>query len=144
MADDIPIGNGRTVKMHYTLKVEGEVLDSSEGIEPLVYIHGEGEILPALEDLLAGMKAGEEKSVTLSQEQGYGPVDPEAFVEISVEKLPEGSAVPGTVLTVTGSDGQGLRAVVHEIREGGAVLDFNHPLAGKELSFEVQIIEVAF
>lgn len=136
------ITDGKTVKFHYTLKVENEVVHSSFSGEPLTYVQGNGDIMPGLEKQLTGMKTGEKKVFSLPQEESYGPVDPEALVEVPTSRLPQGADKAGTVLSVTGDQGQDMRAIVKEIRGETSILDFNHPLAGKELQFDVEIVEV--
>lgn len=144
MADQaMAVANGKTVKFHYTLTVDKQVFDSSAGREPLTYTQGQGQIIPGLEKRLEGMKAGDKKTVTIPPAEAYGAAEPNAVVEVPSEKLPEGTA-PGTMLNVNGGPQgqQQMRATVKEIRKETALLDFNHPLAGKELQFAVEIVDV--
>ena len=136
------IASGKTVKFHYALTVDNKIVDSNIGGEPLTYVQGRGEMIPGLEKQLEGMKAGEKKALTIPQEEAYGPLDPNALVEVPIEKLPKDADQPGTMLSVVGDQGQNMHAVVKEIRGQTAILDFNHPLAGKELHFDVEIAEV--
>jgi FKBP-type peptidyl-prolyl cis-trans isomerase SlyD len=134
---------GSVVSFNYTLKDEdGKVIDSSEGKAPMSYTHGKGEIIPGLENELTGLKVGNEKHVTVKPENGYGPVDPRAFQEIEKEKLPPEALKVGTVLTAHGPGGQSMPVRVHEIKEKTVIMDFNHPLAGKTLTFDVKITEI--
>ncbi len=137
------IANGKTVKFHYTLTVDSKILSSTQGHDPVSYIQGEGKLIPGLEKKLEGMKAGEKKQIKISEEEAYGPVDPTAVAEVPVAKLPQDGAQPGSVLSVNDPQGGVMHATVKEINGETAVLDFNHPLAGKELQFDVEIIEVS-
>ena len=131
-AEDM-IKEGSSVKFDYTLYVEGEVADTSEGKEPLQYTHGTGMIIPGLEAQLDGLKAGDEKKVIVAPEDAYGVVNPQAIVEIPKSNLGEGlDPTVGMVLQMQTKDGQTLNGVVNEIKEEALVMNFNHPLAGKE------------
>jgi FKBP-type peptidyl-prolyl cis-trans isomerase 2 len=137
------IQTGSLVAFDYTLTDEsGNVIDSSKGKEPMRYVHGKGEIIPGLEKEMAGMSVGGEKKVTVKPEEGYGPVNPQAFQEVPKDKLPPEALKVGTVLTATGPQGQRVPVRVHEIKENTVVMDFNHPLAGKILLFDVKITEI--
>lgn len=137
------IQDGSTVAIEYTLKLDdGSVADTNVGGEPLVYTQGESQILPALESALEGLKAEQTKQVTLSAEEGYGPVREEAFQDMPVDALPEQGRHVGAQLVGRGPTGQPVFARVVEINEGQAKVDLNHPLAGKELHFDVKVISV--
>lgn len=137
------IQTGSVVSFDYTLKDEsGVILDSSKGKGPMSYTHGKGEIIPGLESQLSGMKIGGEKHVSITPENGYGPVNPAAFQEVPKEKLPAGALKVGTMLTAQGPQGQAIPARVHEIKEKTVIMDFNHPLAGKTLSFDIKITDI--
>jgi FKBP-type peptidyl-prolyl cis-trans isomerase SlyD len=131
------------VTLEYTLSGEdGAVIESSKGNPPLKYTHGQHQIIPGLERELTGMKTGEHKSIKVKPEDGYGAVDPKAFREFPREKLPPEALKVGTVLTARTPDGQAMAVRVHEIKEDIVVLDFNHPLAGKTLNFDVKVAEI--
>jgi FKBP-type peptidyl-prolyl cis-trans isomerase SlyD len=137
------VQTGSVVSFDYTVKDEaGTVIDSSAGKAPMKYTHGTGQIIRGLESQLAGMKTGGEKKVTVRPEDGYGMVDPGAFQEIPKDKLPPDALKVGTMLLAQGPQGQGVPVRVHEIKENTVVMDFNHPLAGKTLSFEVKITDI--
>jgi len=137
------IQSGSMVSFDYTLKDDtGKVIDSSAGKAPMSYTHGKGEIISGLETELGGMKVGGEKHVTIKPEDAYGPVDPRAFQEIAKEKLPPDALKVGTVLTAHGPAGQSVPVRVHEIKETTVIMDFNHPLAGKTLTFDVKITDI--
>ena len=134
---------GSEVSFDYTLIDDnGKVVDSSKGKEPMHYVHGKGQIIPGLEKELAGMAVGSEKKVTIKPEDAYGPVNPQAFQEVPKEKLPPEALKVGTVLAAQGPAGQRVPVRVHEIKENTVIMDFNHPLAGKTLSFDVKITDV--
>lgn len=137
------IEDGRTVSIEYTLKLEdGTTVDGNVGEEPLTYTQGNGEILPALEAALAGHDVGDTREVQLTAEQGYGPVDPEAYQEVEIGLVPEDARAVGTLLLATSPDGQEQGIRVHEVRDETIVLDFNHPLAGQALNFDIKILGI--
>lgn len=141
MSDTLKVQDGQVVLMNYTLKVDGEVLDTSVGHEPLEFLQGAGNIIPGLEQELYGLGIGESKQVIVQPEEGYGTIDPEAFVEVPKGDFPP--TIPlevGVELQVTNEDGQPLSARIESVDDETVKLDFNHPLAGKELHFEVTIV----
>lgn len=132
---------GRVVAMDYTLHVDGEKIDSSEGREPLEYLQGAGNIIPGLEREITGMEVGESKKVVVSPADGYGESDPEAFIEVPRSEFP--SDIPlelGLELQVQDPSGNPMYARIDAITDESVRLDFNHPLAGKELHFSVHIV----
>ncbi len=135
------IENGKKVSFHYTLKVDGKIVDTNLEREPLMYVQGKNQIIPGLEKKLLGLKAGDKKEVLVAAEDAYGPIDPKAFVEVPVSQLPEG-AEPGMMLSVTGAQGQKMQATIKEIKGETATIDFNHPLAGKTLLFNIEIVSI--
>ncbi len=142
-ADDIVIDEGRTVSIEYVLKLDdGSVAASNTGQSPLVYTQGEGKILPALETALQGMKNGEVKEISLSAEDGYGTVQPEAFVEIPLDRIPEDARQIGTTLVGRDAEGNERHVRVHEVKEDHVVIDHNHPLAGENLHFTITILSI--
>lgn len=137
------IENGSSVQIEYTLKDDaGTVLDSNKGRNPLAYTQGEHRIIPGLEKALNGMKAGDEKQVTVKPEDGYGEADPQAVTEVPKESIPSTALVVGTKLVARNQTGEARMVVVKEVREQTVVLDLNHPLAGKTLHFDVKILGV--
>ena len=136
------IRNGSTVAMHYTLTVDGRVVDSSVGKNPLTYVQGTGQIIPGLEEQMQGMKKGEKKQVTVKPDKGYGPIDPDAFQVVGKKSVPNWKNVKvGAVLTGK-KDGHSLQARVVAIDGDSFTLDLNHPLAGKVLQFDIQVVSV--
>lgn len=139
------ITEGSKVSLEYTLALEnGETVDSNTGDdqEPLVYTQGNNEIIPALEQELNGMATGDEKQVTLQPEQAYGPVDPEAYQEVPLEQIPENARQEGQLLVMQDQQGNQQQIRISELRESTALLDLNHPLAGKTLHFDVKVVDV--
>lgn len=144
--EEVPvIKDGSTVSIEYTLKLaDGSTADTNVGGEPLVYTHGEQQILPALEAELVGMQAEETREVQLSPEQGYGPVHEEGIQTVPLDIIPEDARQPGAKLVGQGPQGEPIHAEVKEIKEdeATAIVDLNHPLAGEELHFEVKVLEI--
>jgi FKBP-type peptidyl-prolyl cis-trans isomerase SlyD len=136
------IGADKAVTIHYTLRDDaGQVLDSSDGRDPLTYLHGSGNIVPGLEKALDGKQAGDEIKVRLPPDEGYGVRDETNVRNVPIRKLPAGKIEPGMRLRVQTPDGY-LLALVTEVRGDYATLDANHPLAGMTLHFEVKVVEV--
>ena len=133
------IENGKKVKVHYTGKnVEGEVFDTSEGREPLSFTVGEGMMIKGFEDGLMGMETGEKKTIEIEPSEAYGETREDLFTEVDKTQLPEGTTEGQTLQAMTE---QGpINVTVKELKEDVAVLDMNHPLAGKKLVFDREII----
>lgn len=141
--DETTVSAGKEISIEYTLRLEDKsVADSNVGSEPLVYTHGAYHIIPGLEKGLEGMKAGESKEVTVTYEEGYGKVDQEAFLEVNKKELPTEALKIGAQVQGEGANGRILHARVTEIKEQTVVLDFNHPLAGKTLYFDVKVLDI--
>jgi FKBP-type peptidyl-prolyl cis-trans isomerase SlyD len=141
MTEELHVQDGQVVSLVYTLQVDGEVIDSSEENEPLQFIQGEGHIIPGLEGALYEMGIGESKNLVIAPEDGYGEFNEEAFIEVPKDQFPP--SVPlelGTELQVRNPEGDVLEARIDKIEEDNVRLDFNHPLAGKELHFDVKVI----
>ena len=142
--EEVPvIQEGSSVSIEYTLKLDdGTTVDSNVGADPMIYQQGGSEILPALESALFGLAVGDTKEVRLTAEQGYGPIQPEGYQEVELDMVPEDARTVGTMLTATAPDGQQQAIRVHEVKEATIVLDFNHPLAGQALNFDVKILAI--
>jgi len=129
------------VSIEYTLEVDGEVVDYSDKEEPLEYIQGHDQIIPGPQSALAGMAVGDSKNVSVTATDAYGEVDAEAVIEVARTDFPE--EVPmeiGTQVQVRNMDGHVLDARIAKIEGDQVTLDFNHPLAGKDLLFKVTIL----
>lgn len=141
---DLTVGKDRVVKFEYTLVLDqGEVVDSSEGREPLAYLHGHGNIIPGLERQMEGMAVGEERNITVEPEEGYGDYIEGQELRVPLSEFPPGM-IPeiGMGLIVETPSGQQIPYFITGVGEGVAVLDPNHPLAGKRLHFKVKVVEV--
>ncbi len=137
------VGEGREVAIEYTLTLDdGSTADSNVGGEPLVYTHGAGQLLPALEAALDGLSAGEAREFRLDAAEGYGEVDPRGFQEVPLDRVPEEGRQPGETLVGVDPEGMPFQVRVAEVREDVVVLDFNHPLAGQALNFAVKVLAV--
>ena len=135
------VTNGKVVAMEYTLRVDGKVVDSSAGGDPLEYLHGAANIIPGLEREMEGMAVGESKSVTIAPADGYGFEDEEAFLDAPRDQFPADMPLnPGVEMELTTPDGQPMYARVDSVEEEIVHLNMNHPLAGKELHFDVKVI----
>ena len=142
-AQSMDVSTGKQVSIEYTLTLEDEtVVDSNVGVKPLTFIQGSHNIIPGLESALDGMKVGESKQVTVTPEDGYGPLNKDAVSEIEKTYIPEDSLKVGAVLQGRSPDGKVIIARVVEIMEETVMLDYNHPLAGKTLNFDVEIMDV--
>jgi FKBP-type peptidyl-prolyl cis-trans isomerase SlyD len=136
------IQDGSFVAIEFTLTDDnGKVIESNVGKEPLTYLHGSGQIVPGLERELAGLKVGDQKKIVVKPEDGYRS-DPNAFQEIPKDKLPPEAQKVGTVLATKGPQGETIAMRVHEVKDKTIVVDFNHPLAGKTLNFDVKVTDI--
>ena len=143
MGEDLKVNDGHVVSMEYTLKVDGKVKDTSEGREPLQYVHGAGNIIPGLEREMAGMAVGESKDVVVPAANGYGEEDDKAFMDVPRDQFPKGVPMKvGTEIQVQNQAGQPMYARIDLVGEKSVRLDFNHPLAGKELHFSVKVVDL--
>lgn len=134
---------GKKVSLEYTVFLEdGTQIDSNVGEDPLVFVLGSHQVFPALEQALMGLKIGDSKQVYLKPEEAYGPILPEAFKEVDVETVPAPFRYVGAVLGIQDPAGGVYPIRVHAVQDKKIVLDFNHPLAGRALKFEVKVIEV--
>ena len=128
------------VKLDYTLIVEDEIMESTEEGEPIVFIQGIGQIIPGLEEALYGLKVGEKKTVEVLPEDAYGIYDPDSLEVAKKEEFSEEIPLDvGTFLDLRDNEGEVLSAQIIEADEETVTLDFNHPLAGKTLTFEITI-----
>jgi FKBP-type peptidyl-prolyl cis-trans isomerase SlyD len=138
------IGDNVVASIHYKLTDNsGDVLDSSEGGEPLNYLHGAGNLIPGLEKELVGKTSGASLQVKVAPEEAYGNKHDE-LIEVVPRAAFQGvdNIEPGMGFEAQGSDGQARRIVVTEVNGDEVTVDGNHPLAGVELNFDVQVVEV--
>ncbi len=142
MSDSTTATAGQVVSFHYTLSdPEGEVLDSSDGGEPLVYLHGHENIIPALEKELDGKAVGDKVTVDVAAKDGYGERDPERVIQLPRENF-EFEVEPGAIVRAEGPGGEAVLLKVVDVDDKMVTLDGNHPLAGVDLHFEVEITEI--
>jgi len=141
--DGMEIEKDKVVTMHYTLRGgNGEVLDSSEGKDPLSYLHGRGNLIPGLESRIEGEGAGSEKEVKVPSQEAYGEVDPAKKFEVPRTQFPEDAEiVPGAQFRAEGSNGP-VVVRVDSVDGDQVTIDANHPLAGEDLNFSVKVIDV--
>ena len=153
--EELTVSSGKKVSIEYTLKlVKGlgqSVFDTTVGSEPLTYIQGTHQIVSGLDKALEGMKIGENKSVIVKPEEGYGGVKPELFREFKKEDIPQKVLQAVTKKTIAGvgtwlrtreGEGQSIYPRGAEIKDKTVVLDFNHPLAGETLYFDIKVLDI--
>lgn len=142
MAED-PAQQGSTVRVHYAAKLEdGTLIESSQEQEPLEFTVGEGRIIPGLEEAVVGMAPGEQKTVQVEPDRAYGPHREDLIVDVSRSKLPDDlSPEVGQKLQMQSEQGQTFPVTVTEVFDEEIRLDANHPLAGRALTFELELVE---
>ncbi|HLC65087.1 MAG TPA: peptidylprolyl isomerase [Candidatus Nanoarchaeia archaeon] len=134
---------GDKVKVEYEGTLEdGTVFDSSKGREPLEFEIGSGQVITGFEQAVVGMKKGDSKNVNLLPSEAYGEPLPQLVVKVPRTELPKEELKPGMMLMVSLPDGRNMPAKITQVSDEDATIDFNHPLAGKQLSFKIQLIEV--
>ncbi|MEP2783491.1 MAG: peptidylprolyl isomerase [Pseudoruegeria sp.] len=138
------IKSGDTVRIHYTGTLsDGSVFDSSEGREPLEFKVGSGQIIPGLDKALPGMTTGEKKVVNIEPEEAYGPAYEEAKQAVPRDQIPADIPLEvGIQLQMQAPDGRAMPVTVIEITEESVMLDANHALAGKALTFDFEIVSI--
>jgi FKBP-type peptidyl-prolyl cis-trans isomerase SlpA len=132
------------VKVHYTGKLaNGEVFDSSLEREPMEFQVGSGQLIPGFENGVIDMKVSEKKTIVIPSDQAYGESRKELIQEVPKDRLPEDiKPEVGMGLVSKTPEGQEIQLVVKEVKDDAIVVDGNHPLAGQELTFEVEVIEI--
>ena len=135
---------GDSVKIHYTGTLDdGTQFDSSEGREPLAFELGSGQVIPGFDKAVDGMTVGESKSVNIPAEDAYGPHHPQMIQEVPKSALPDDlEPAEGMGLQAQGPDGQVLNLVVTGVQEESITVDGNHPLAGKALNFDIELVSI--
>ncbi|NLX03986.1 MAG: peptidylprolyl isomerase [Phycisphaerae bacterium] len=135
---------GDTVKVHYTGKLkDGTVFDQSAGKEPLEFTIGEGRVIPGFEEAVKGMEPGQSKTVEVSSEEAYGPRRDEMILQVDRSRLPEDlDPEVGQQLQSHQENGQTVILTVTDVSEQEVTLDANHPLAGQDLQFEIELVEI--
>ncbi len=135
---------GDTVQVHYTGKLEdGTVFDTSRERHPLQFTLGNGQVIAGFENAITGMNIGESKTTVIPVEQGYGPRRDDMIVTVMRDQLPPGlSAKVGQRLEITQADDQVMLVTVTGVTEASITLDANHPLAGKVLTFDLELMGI--
>lgn len=138
------VKNGDKVRVHYHGKLtNGETFDSSEGREPLEFEVGAGAVIKGFDDGVTGMSVGEKKTVNIPVDNAYGPRNDEMVIEFPKERLPQDMQLEeGMPLMMSNESGQQFQVLVVEIKDDIIVLDANHPLAGEELVFDIELVEI--
>ncbi|MGB0177185.1 MAG: FKBP-type peptidyl-prolyl cis-trans isomerase [Owenweeksia sp.] len=133
-----------TIRVHYTGKLaNGEVFDSSEGRDPLEFTLGQGQIIPGFEKGVLNMKVSEKKTIEIPSAEAYGERREDMMQEVPKDQLPpEINPEVGMGLVSKTPQGQEMRLTVAEVKDNSIVVDANHPLAGKDLTFEVELVEI--
>jgi FKBP-type peptidyl-prolyl cis-trans isomerase 2 len=135
------IQNGTIVNVHYTGKLtDGSVFDTSEGNGTLRFEVGSGQIIPGFEKALIGKNIGDKVTISINPEEAYGPVYEDLLVRIPKDRMPEGVHVGQTLQA--SNEGSISNVVVVEVNEGDVLIDGNHPLAGKELIFDIEVVSL--
>ncbi len=136
---------GDKVKVHYTGKLtSGDQFDSSAGRSPLEFTVGAGQMIPGFDAAIPGMNIGEKKTIKIAPENAYGEKNEEAIIEFPKENIPADMKLePGMKLQLRNESGQPFPVVVTEIKDEVIILDANHELAGKELVFDIELVEIA-
>jgi len=135
---------GDTVAVHYTGKLaDGSVFDTSKDRDPVQFVLGQRRVIPGFDKAIAGMAPGQKKTAEVPPEDAYGPRRPELVLEVARDQIPpDVSAEVGQELQVQTTAGQAIPAVVVEASDTAVTLDANHPLAGQELTFEIELVDV--
>ena len=135
---------GQTVRVHYTGKFDdGSVFDSSQGRDPLEFPLGAGQVIPGFEDAIVGMSIGDKKTVNIPCDNAYGPHHPEMIDEVERSAIPaEIDLQVGGQLQAMGPDNQPVLLTIVALSDSHATMDANHPLAGKDLTFELELVEI--
>ncbi|MGB3810127.1 MAG: peptidylprolyl isomerase [Parvibaculum sp.] len=136
--------SGNTVQVHYTGTLsDGSVFDSSRDSEPIGFTVGTGQVIPGFDNAVIGMEIGEKKTFTIPSAEAYGEHDPRLAQDVPRTELPDDLEIfLGMSLTASGSDGREIALVVTEINDNSVRLDANHPLAGKDLTFAIELVGI--
>lgn len=137
------VTQGDVVSVEYTVRSADErIIETTVGDSPLIYTHGQNEILRGLEAGLDGMELGASKTVTVQPVDAYGDIHPEGFFEVQRSRVPEDAQRIGNKLEATAPDGRRVFPYIAEIKPEVIVLDLNHPLAGHTLRFDIRVVDI--
>jgi len=138
------VKSGDLVKVHYHGRLtDGTTFDSSAGREPLQFEGGSGQVIAGFDNGVMGMSIGEKKTIEIPADQAYGPKDPSMMVEFPINQFPEDmKPEAGMRLNMTNGQGQVIPVVITEVGEETVILDANHPLAGEDLIFDIEVVDI--
>ncbi|MGJ8745159.1 FKBP-type peptidyl-prolyl cis-trans isomerase [Polaribacter sp.] len=138
------VKENNTIKVNYTGKLtDGQIFDTSEGKEPVEFVLGQGRLIPGFEKGLIDMKLNEKKTITIAKEDAYGDVNENLIQEVAKTQLPQDMEPQvGMGLVSTSPEGQEINLMVVEVKEESIVVDGNHPLAGRDLIFDLEVVEI--
>ena len=138
------VKKGDKIRVHYHGKLtNGETFDSSAGSEPLEFELGSGMVIKGFDDGVTGMSAGEKKTINIPFDEAYGPRNPEMVIEMQKDKFPKDMDIEiGMSLAMNDRDGHQFQVAIVEIKEDVVMLDANHPLAGQDLVFDLELVEI--
>ncbi len=139
------VANGNTVQIHYTGTLsDGDVFDSSEGRSPLEFTVGSGQVIPGFDTGVMGMNVGEKKTFTIPCAEAYGVSDPRMVQDVPRSEMPADMQIEvGMRLSASGPDGRELQLVVVDVSDDVVRLDANHPLAGEDLTFAIEVVAIS-
>ena len=140
-----PVKKGDKVKIHYTGRIkDGQVFDTSQKRGPFEFEIGSGSVIPGVENAVTGMKPGDKKKVTVPPKDAYGEHDQNLLIDLPKDKIPaDVEPQVGMRLSLSNPKGQTLPVLVTEVGDQSIKLDANHPLAGKDLIFDIELLEIA-
>ena len=140
---DLVVEQGRRISIDYVLSINSQQVESTAGKEPLSFVVGSKNVISGLESQLMGMAVGQQKKVIVDAKDAYGLVDPIAFKEVPKTALPQDMEMkPGVVVEVDDPQGGSFPGVIWEVKADSVVLNFNHPLAGQTLEFDVKVLDI--
>ena len=138
------VKSGDKIKVHYHGKLtNGETFDSSAGREPLEFEVGSGMVIKGFDEGVTGMSVGEKKTINIPYNEAYGPINPEMLIEMPKDRFPKEMEIEaGMPLMMSDQEGQQFQVTIAEIKDDVVMLDANHPLAGQDLVFELELVEI--
>ena len=138
------VKNGDKVKVHYHGRLDsGETFDKSEGKEPLEFEVGSGSVIKGFDDGVKGMVVGDKKTISIPYDEAYGPRNPDMIIEMPKDRFPQEMELEtGMPLVMSDGQGQQFQVVIAEIKDDVVILDANHPLAGQDLTFDLELVEI--
>jgi FKBP-type peptidyl-prolyl cis-trans isomerase 2 len=138
------VKSGDTVKVHYHGRLtDGTVFDSSQGRDPLEFEVGNGMVIKGFDNGVLGMVVGDKRTIEIPVEDAYGPEDPQMIMDFPVDRFPQDMKPEvGMQLNMSNGSGQNFPVVIREVKDDTVILDANHPLAGEDLIFDLELVEI--